>query len=271
MPHITANDGVRLHYTTCGEGPPLVLVHGWSGSGRYFDPVLGALSARCSCIVVDLRFHGESEKPSWGFHVARLAADLRDLITALGLERPVVLGQSLGVAVLWSYIELFGQASLRACVFVDQAPSQWRFDDWAHGSKGIYDAESLANIQRALTDLPAFADGNAACCLTRPVSAELSSLLKSETLKCDPTQLGKLMADHASKDWRPLLPQIALPCLNTYGTSSGCFPTEGTEAVGALIGASCTNVPFEGCNHWLHLEEPQRFAALVGDFVHAQQ
>jgi pimeloyl-ACP methyl ester carboxylesterase len=51
-----------------------------------------------------------------------------------------------------------------------------------------------------------------------------------------------------------------------YGTDSGCFPVEGTRAVGELI-PDCENVPFDGCNHWLYLEAPERFAQLVGDFA----
>ena len=49
--------------------------------------------------------------------------------------------------------------------------------------------------------MDAFADGNAECCLTHTLAPELSAILKSETLKCDPLQLGKLMADHAQLDW----------------------------------------------------------------------
>ena len=199
--------------------------------------------------------------------VARLAADLRDFIAALGLEKPIVLGSSLGCAIIWSYVELFGQASLGKLAFVDQAPSQWAMPDWALGSKGIYDSPSLANIQAAVRDMDAFADGNAECCLSIPPAAEVMALLKSETLRCDPDHLGKLMADHAPKDWRPILPRITLPCLNLYGTQSGCFPPAGCEAVGTLIGASCRSVAFEGCNHWLYLEQPERFNQLVGDFA----
>jgi pimeloyl-ACP methyl ester carboxylesterase len=42
---------------------------------------------------------------------------------------------------------------------------------------------------------------------------------------------------------------------------------EGCEAVGALIGAGCRNVAFEGCNHWLYLEAPDHFNELVASFV----
>ena len=53
---------------------------------------------------------GESDKPAWGLSVARLAADLKDFIDALQLERPVVVGTSLGCAVIWAYVELYAAA-----------------------------------------------------------------------------------------------------------------------------------------------------------------
>ena len=82
-----------------------------------------ALAERCVVYRYDQRFHGESDKPSWGFSVARLAADLKDFIDALKLERPVVVGTSLGCAVIWAYVELYGETALGRLVFVDQAPT----------------------------------------------------------------------------------------------------------------------------------------------------
>ena len=184
-----------------------------------------------------------------------------------------MVGTSLGCAVIWAYVELYGDAALGKCVFVDQAPSQWALPDWTLGSKGIYDAASLANIQAALGDMSAFADGNAECCLSIPPSEEVLAVLKAETLKCDPHILGKLMADHAPKDWREVLKRIAVPCLNLYGTKSGCFPEAGCAAVGELI-PDCRNQPFDGCNHWLYLERPTLFNEIVATFVavdHRQQ
>jgi non-heme chloroperoxidase len=201
MPFVTTNDNVKLHYVSHGggSGSPIILVHGWSGSHRYFDNSIEQIGSKCNSRIIayDLRFHGDSDKPSAGFHVARLAADLNDLILELKLAQPVVVGTSLGCAIIWAYIELYGNATLGGCVFVDQAPSQWTFPDWKYGSKGIYDPASLLNIQNAVRDMPAFAKGNAECCLTKPVDAALMTVLTEETLKCDPEHLGKLMADHA--------------------------------------------------------------------------
>ena len=105
--------------------------------------------------------------------MARLAADLKDFVGALSLDRPTVVGTSLGCAVIWAYVELYGDASLGKLVFVDQAPSQWMMPDWKLGSKGIYDSPSLANIQAAVQNMDAFADGNAECCLSKPPDAEV--------------------------------------------------------------------------------------------------
>lgn len=62
--------------------------------------------------------------PVQGHHVARLAADLRDLLCALELEDVTLVGASMGAAVIWSYFELFGSARVSKAVFVDQAPLQ---------------------------------------------------------------------------------------------------------------------------------------------------
>jgi len=270
--YITTNDGVRLAYEVRGlAGPTVVLIHGWSGSRRYFDLNVKHLAQSCRVVLVDLRFHGDSDKPEWGFHVARLAADLNDLLsqTWIGATKPALLGSSLGCAVIWSYVELYGQASVSKLIFVDQAPSQWVYPDWKLGSKGIYDPPSLINIQNAVKDLNAFADGNAACCLTRPVPPATMTVLKAETMRCVPSHLAKLMADHAPIDWRAALSRISVPSLNMYGSDSGCFPPGGCATVGELIGHRCEQLEFDGCNHWLYLEAPERFNQAVGDFLHS--
>ena len=203
MPFVTASDGCQLHYEEHGSGSAaLLLIHGWSGSSKYFTLNVDELAKKMLVVTVDLRFHGRSDKPDWGFSVARLAADLSTLlmdVPSLAAVKPSVLGSSLGCAIIWSYIELFGESRLNKLIFVDQAPSQWLLSDWTLGSKGIYDAASLTNIQKAVQDLDSFADGNAECCLSKPVAAEVMALLKAETLLCTPSHLSALMADHACR------------------------------------------------------------------------
>lgn len=74
------------------------------------------------------------------------------------------------------------------------------------------------------------------------------------------------MADHTQLDWRPLLPRLALPCLNLVGASSGVFPPDGCLTVGQLA-PQCCSVVFKRANHWLYLEQPEQFNQLLLDFV----
>ena len=70
-------------------------------------------------------------------------------------------------------------------------------EDWSLGSKGCYDAVSLARLQSTLQyDFRAVADGNSKACLSQPLRHDIGEHLLSETLKADPQALGKLMADH---------------------------------------------------------------------------
>jgi len=122
-------------------GPAVVLIHGWSGSSKYFQLNVDALAKRCRVVTMDLRFHGESDKPNWGFHVARLAADLHALIEGTWLASaepaPALLGTSLGCAVIWSYVELYGEGRCSKLIFVDQAPSQWIFPGMSESANMI--------------------------------------------------------------------------------------------------------------------------------------
>ena len=271
------NDGCTIHYEL-GYGPrssladsPIVLVHGWSGSRRYFDDSWAALQGCANhppvLVRYDLRGHGESDKPEWGYHVARYAADLRDLLRHLNLDNVTLVGTSMGCAIIWSYLELFGDAKVKAAVFVDQAPLQNRAEDWNLGSKGCYDVASLTRLQALLkNDIMAFTKGNCKGCLSNPIDPSYERLLMAETMKASPEGLSTLMADHTALDWRPLLPRIRIPCLVLAGAKSQIFPVEGVKEVGRLIPGS-TVVVFEYEDHWLYIEDFMRFATLVADFA----
>lgn len=90
---------VRLHYTrTGGAKSPLVLAHGVTDSGLCWTPVADALQGDYDVIMVDARGHGESSAADTGYGPDVQADDLHAVITALGLDTPIVLGHSMGAA-----------------------------------------------------------------------------------------------------------------------------------------------------------------------------
>ncbi len=134
---IPVADGVELAADTwpSSNGPDLpafVLVHGLASNARLWDGVAAALAACGHMVVtVDLRGHGRSSKPDGPYDVPTVAADVAALIEGLGLDRPVVAGQSWGGNVT---VELAAvrPALVRGIVCVDGGwlePSR-SFPDW---------------------------------------------------------------------------------------------------------------------------------------------
>jgi N-formylmaleamate deformylase len=90
-------NGLRLHYTrTGGDKHQIVLAHGFSDDGLCWTPVTEVLEADYDVIMVDARGHGRSEGPEEGYGLDDMATDLAGVITGLGLQKPAVLGHSMG-------------------------------------------------------------------------------------------------------------------------------------------------------------------------------
>lgn len=92
-----SRDGVRLAYDEQGSGsPPMLLVHGWTCDHTYFAPQAEHFSKQHRVISVDLRGHGDSDKPEQEYSMAGFADDLAFLCEQLDVTRPVVVGHSMG-------------------------------------------------------------------------------------------------------------------------------------------------------------------------------
>jgi pimeloyl-ACP methyl ester carboxylesterase len=89
-------NGINLYFETHGAGRPLILLHGGLGSGEMFGPILPALGERHQVIAVDLQGHGRTADIDRPIDVRLMADDIAALIGHLGLEKPDLVGYSLG-------------------------------------------------------------------------------------------------------------------------------------------------------------------------------
>ncbi|MFA5890260.1 MAG: alpha/beta fold hydrolase [Actinomycetota bacterium] len=97
--------GNRIGYRTTGQGPAIVLIHGMAGSSETWEPIMPALAAHGTIIAPDLLGHGASAKPRGDYSLGSQAAGIRDLLVALGHERATIVGHSLGggIAMQFAY------------------------------------------------------------------------------------------------------------------------------------------------------------------------
>lgn len=304
--HIITNDGCKIAFQTSQPLDPLfaerehdtltLLIHGFSGSSLYFQRNFDELSASSWVIAIDLRGHGNSGRPKGGYHVARLATDLKDIISHVKNVVPgikvVPVGCSIGAAILWTYVELFNDDDFAGMVFVDQAPLQDRsaFDSWddTKAHRGCFDERSMLGAQEAWTRDPENAfKGLVGDCLGyryQPLPGDDTSeergasdeeFFTSQSRRCNTLWLARLLADHTRYDHREACEQIKVPVLVMAGRRTGCFPLDGMKETVRRVemGQKTRNdgvqpkwSVFES-GHWLFWEEPARFNEEIKQFV----
>jgi pimeloyl-ACP methyl ester carboxylesterase len=105
--------GHRVVYRTAGEGPPVLLIHGMVNSSRHWREVATALADSYTLIAPDLIGHGDSATPRGDYSIGAHAASIRDLLTAIGIERASVVGHSLGGGIAMQFFYQFPQRTER--------------------------------------------------------------------------------------------------------------------------------------------------------------
>jgi pimeloyl-ACP methyl ester carboxylesterase len=120
-PHLKAanRDGVNLRYLDTGSGDPaLVFIHGWCCDQSAWGDQIEAFAPEHRIIAVDLRGHGDSDKPDQDYDIAGFADDMAWLIREIGLDRPVLIGHSMGGVTTLNLLRKHPDIA-RAAVFVD--------------------------------------------------------------------------------------------------------------------------------------------------------
>jgi len=92
--------GMEMYYETAGNGPPLLLLHGFTQSGRMWDPYVKTFEERYRVIVPDLRGHGGSTNPGGQFTMRQSARDILALLDHLKIDRVRAIGSSAGAMTL---------------------------------------------------------------------------------------------------------------------------------------------------------------------------
>ncbi|MFC5468626.1 alpha/beta fold hydrolase [Cohnella suwonensis] len=105
MKTIELATGMTAAYREAGEGEPIILLHGYCGSGEYWNGVIGPISAYGRVIAPDFRGHGGSSAGEGTYGMEMLADDVAALMDALKLERAHLFGHSLGGYVALAFAE----------------------------------------------------------------------------------------------------------------------------------------------------------------------
>jgi len=119
---IVGGGGIRLHAVETGNpsGRPIVFIHGFSQCGLAWSRQMHSdLADTFRLVALDLRGHGQSDKPLEGYGDSKMwADDIHAVIRTLGLDHPVLCGWSYGPLVILDYIRHFGEDDIRGANFI---------------------------------------------------------------------------------------------------------------------------------------------------------
>ena len=265
MQHHSAADGARIAYLDEGSGQPLVLLHGLMAHSGFFMRQR-SLAEEFRVVSIDLRGHGRSQVDGKAPCVQDLAYDVTAIVQELGLEGAVGIGWSLGAAVLWEVLRGGAAARFAGAVIVDMSPRVLNQGDWELGlSREACDARSAAIAD----DFPTFATNAGHAIFAQPVAEELQPLADwagQQFAGNDPQVIGALWESLVEQDYRRALGQIAQPTLVIHGAHSQLYGPDTAEHLAAAL-PNARAVRFDRSGHAPHIEQPQDFNRIVGDFA----
>lgn len=113
-----AVDGVKLHYLSAGQGPALVLLHGYTQTSHMWRPLIPLLAERFRVIAPDLPGIGDSDIPSDGLDMKSSAVRVHALVKSIGIDKARVVGHDIGLMVAFGYAAQF-PAEVEKLVLMD--------------------------------------------------------------------------------------------------------------------------------------------------------
>jgi pimeloyl-ACP methyl ester carboxylesterase len=271
----TTSDGVKLSYWEAGKGKPLVFIPGWSANGAEYINVMYLLSKKYHVYVLDPRNQGLSERTERGARVARFSTDLKEFGDHLGLKKADYCGWSMGAAVLWGYIDLFGTKGINKVV-LDEPPSIYSHADWSE--KERQDGGGMTSSPERMVE--AFTTG-------KPVSSFIvqsqafqrftlrdspyfanSEAFADAAVKNDMNAIKRVLFDHAMNDWRDVIrTKIDVPTAIFTGVYSDSL--QGQRWIHSVVPKSELHVytAEEQGDHFLAFKNPVKFTTDLSTFL----
>ncbi|CAM3435591.1 alpha/beta fold hydrolase [Nocardioides dubius] len=273
-PRTVVLHGHELSYLDSGAGPAVLFIHGILGSQRQWRYLVDEMDDENRVLAPDLFGHGDSAKPMGDYSLSAHAATMRDLLDHLGIERVTLVGHSLGGGIAMQFYYLFPERVERLVLIATGGLG--REVSVALRSATLPGAEQVLSVVASAPILgPVEMLGNAAAKLGWRPGPDLSAVWRGFTaLKERESRRAFLATTRAVIDLGGqtisahdrLGDGLPIPVLIVWGTADRIIPVSHAHNAKRAI-PECQVEIFEGAGHFPHLEDPDRFAALLHEFI----
>lgn len=281
MAYFFTSDHCRIYYEVQGSGEDtIVFVNGGSCSYRYWYKQL-PLAEKYRLVFADLRGHGNSQAPSWGYSNERFADDVYDLIHHLDLQNVWLCGWSCGASYAMEFFKLHGddEGRIKGIIYDEMSVKPML------GKDGVnYSMYGTTTYEGAVDYLYSLLEGGMAAAfrLNEDESKPAPKMYKYEE------QCGEYMQLMASVDpsnpavvclinvallaldHRDVLPKVNIPFLVIEGGAHAVYCKESFDYIVEHV-PNCKRVVFEGATHSLHMEFWEEFNRTVDAFIQGKE
>jgi 3-oxoadipate enol-lactonase len=257
--------GIEMAYEEAGNGPAVVLLHGYPFNRSMWREQSEALSRKYRVVAPDLRGHGETTVTGEMATMEQMARDVAALLDELRIERVTLAGLSMGGYVTLAFYRRF-PLRVRALVLADTRPQadteDARRNREEQAEKILKEGmQAIADdfLQKVLT--PATIDGK----------PDVTARVREMILQTDPQGAANaLRAMAARPDQTDFLEEILVPTLVLVGSEDKITPPKDSEVMRREIRGSRLEI-IEGASHLSNLERPAEFTRALLDFLDALQ
>ena len=256
MPSARASDGTAIAYESAGEGPlTLMLLHGWAGSRRYFEPMVDQLDLDGVRVVsIDLRGHGESGDWTQPYTNEQIAGDVVSVADGLGIDGFVAVGFSMSAKFV-QFLPLVQPRRVRGLILVAGCPAgavalpPAMLEDW-YGRAG--DAARMAELTASFA--------------SRPIAEDVLERFGRDAAGISRAALEQTMELCTTSSFADRLDALDVPALVVGGQHDPLFtPDLLREGVVAPLHGARLAVLDAG--HEVPVEQPNELAAVVEAFI----
>jgi pimeloyl-ACP methyl ester carboxylesterase len=268
--------GHELSYVDSGSGPVVLFIHGFLGSQQHWAHLVDNMDDDQRVLVPDLFGHGESAKPLGDYSLSSHAATLRDILDHLGIERVTLVGHSLGGGIAMQFIYLFPERVDRlVLVAAGGLGREVNMMLRAATLPGAQQVLSVIASPRVLSRVQAL--GRRASRLGWRPGSDLGTAWRGFSSLADRESRRAFLATtravidiggQSVSAHDHLAGVRAIPTLIVWGSKDRMIPAWHALSAQRAV-PECRVELFEGAGHFPHLDDPDRFARVLREFIAA--